>query len=82
MPSVPGSIGGNADIAANAPCVAYSIAEVTDATGYTWIVPADAVITSGQGSTGILVDFGTTGGNRKCPCREQLWKQHIFKSEY
>lgn len=62
IPSAPGSIGGNTDIAANAPCVAYSISEVADATVYTWIVPADAVITSGQGSTGILVDFGTTGG--------------------
>jgi uncharacterized protein (TIGR02145 family) len=27
------------------------------------MVPAEATITSGQGTTGIMVDFGTTGGN-------------------
>jgi uncharacterized protein (TIGR02145 family) len=63
LPAAPGSITGNTDVAANASCVAYSISPVTDATGYTWTVPAGATITSGQGTTGILVDFGTTGGN-------------------
>ena len=58
-----GPITGNTDLAANTPCVPYSISAVSGATGYTWTVPAGAIITSGQGTTGIIVDFGTTGGN-------------------
>ena len=60
---MPGPITGNTDLAANTPCVPYSISAVSGATGYTWMVPAGAIITSGQGTTDIIVDFGTTGGN-------------------
>ena len=63
LPEVPGPITGNTDLAANTPCVPYAISAVSGATGYTWMVPAGAIITSGQGTTGIMVDFGTTGGN-------------------
>ncbi|MFN8334482.1 MAG: hypothetical protein U0U09_05090 [Cyclobacteriaceae bacterium] len=35
----------------------------TPTTTYTWTVPAGATITSGQGTTTILVTFGSTSGN-------------------
>jgi uncharacterized protein (TIGR02145 family) len=63
LPAPPGLITGDSNVAANATGVAYSISAVTNATGYSWTVPAGAVITSGQGTTGIIVDFGPTGGN-------------------
>ncbi len=41
----------------------YSIAPLTGATGYTWTVPAGAVITLGQNTTSITVTFGSISGN-------------------
>jgi 2',3'-cyclic-nucleotide 2'-phosphodiesterase / 3'-nucleotidase / 5'-nucleotidase len=38
--------------------VAYSVATVSGADAYNWTVPAGAIITSGQGTKNILVDFG------------------------
>ena len=43
--------------------VTYSIDAVGNADSYTWTVPADATIVSGQGTTSITVDFGITNGN-------------------
>ncbi|MEQ9412719.1 MAG: hypothetical protein RIF39_02745, partial [Cyclobacteriaceae bacterium] len=40
-----------------------SVAGTTIETTYNWSVPPGAVITSGQGTTEILVTFGNTGGN-------------------
>jgi len=40
-----------------------SVAGATSETTYTWSVPVGAVITSGQGTTSILVTFGNSGGN-------------------
>lgn len=40
-----------------------SVAGATSETTYTWNVPAGATITSGQGTTTILVSFGNTNGN-------------------
>lgn len=40
-----------------------SVAGATLETTYVWSVPPGAVITSGQGTTEILVTFGNTGGN-------------------
>lgn len=40
-----------------------SVAGATSETTYTWSVPAGATITSGQGTTTILVSFGNTNGN-------------------
>ena len=62
-PATPGSITGNASPCENATSVAYSIAQVSGATSYNWTVPAGATITSGQGTTGIVITFGTTNGN-------------------
>ena len=63
LPAVPGSITGTTNIVPNARGVAYSISAVSYATSYTWTVPAGATIISGQGTTGIIVDFGPTGGD-------------------
>ncbi|NTW31391.1 MAG: hypothetical protein HGB12_01955 [Bacteroidetes bacterium] len=41
----------------------YSITAVTNATHYTWTVPAEASITSGQGTTSITATFGTKSGS-------------------
>ncbi len=40
-----------------------SVAGSTSETTYTWSVPAGATITSGQGTTSILVSFGNAAGN-------------------
>jgi uncharacterized protein (TIGR02145 family) len=63
LPAAPGAITGNSNVFAIASCLAYSISAIPDASGYTWTVPAGAVITSGQGTTSIMVDYGTNGGN-------------------
>lgn len=39
--------------------VSYSIPAVTNASSYTWTVPANVSIVSGQGTTNILVTFGS-----------------------
>ena len=38
----------------------YSVGTITGATSYVWSVPSGASITSGQGSTAIAVNFGTS----------------------
>jgi hypothetical protein len=43
--------------------VVYSIAPVAYAISYTWAVPQQAVIVSGQGTTSIKVNFGSKSGN-------------------
>lgn len=62
-PAAPGSITGLTSVSSNQTGVTYSIASVTDATSYSWTVPAGAVVVSGQGTTSITVDFGTNSGN-------------------
>ncbi|HRN42714.1 MAG TPA: PKD domain-containing protein, partial [Vicingus sp.] len=63
IPSNAGSIAGSVSECDNATGVAYSISSVSGATGSTWTVPSGATIASGQGTTNITVDFGTTSGN-------------------
>jgi uncharacterized protein (TIGR02145 family) len=63
LPAAPGSISGSTNTVPNAMGVAYSISEVTGATNYTWTVPEGTTLISGQGTTGIIVDFGPTGGD-------------------
>jgi large repetitive protein len=62
-PAIPGAIIGPGTVLKSASGVAFSITAVTGATSYTWDVPSGATIASGQGSTAITVDFGTTSGN-------------------
>ena len=62
-PATPGSITGTTSMCANSTGISYSIAAVTGATSYTWAAPAGSTITSGQGTTNILVNFGASSGN-------------------
>jgi hypothetical protein len=62
-PPQPGSITGDIEVCFDESGVVYSIASVPGATSYHWTVPLDAVITAGQGTTSIMVDFGTSEGN-------------------
>lgn len=43
--------------------VSFRISGLTGATGYTWTAPAGATITSGQGTSSILVNFNNAGQN-------------------
>ena len=63
VPSNAGAITGSVSECNNATGVTYSIAAVSGATGYTWTVPTGATIASGQGTTGITVNYGTSSGN-------------------
>jgi hypothetical protein len=62
-PAQPGAITGNTSPCQNATGITYSISPVSGATTYTWTVPSGATIVSGQGTTSITVNFGTTSGN-------------------
>ncbi len=55
--TLPGAITGLATVPRGTPGVAYSITAVTGATSYTWAVPANCTITSGQGTNSIIVDY-------------------------
>lgn len=63
--STPGTISGSGTITYPQTGVAYSVPAVTGATTYTWSVPAGVLISSGQGSNSILVDYacGASSGN-------------------
>ncbi|HNY03660.1 MAG TPA: hypothetical protein PKG48_13770, partial [Bacteroidales bacterium] len=57
-----GPITGPANVCVNATGMVYSVAPVTNATGYQWTVPAGATIVSGQNTTSITVNFTTGSG--------------------
>lgn len=61
----PGSITGNDVICTGDEDISYSIAEMDDADSYTWTVPTNVAVVSGQGSASILVDVfdGANGGD-------------------
>ena len=64
-PSIPGMISGPAASVCGGTTQTYSISAVTNASSYTWAVPATASIVSGQGTTSITVAFSasfTTSG--------------------
>jgi hypothetical protein len=42
----------------------YTVNSITGATTYQWSVPANAIITSGQGTTAINVDWGNSSGGQ------------------
>lgn len=58
-----GPITGPAAVCAGSSGKVYSIAPITNATSYSWSVPAGATITAGAGTTTVTVTFGTTTGN-------------------
>jgi len=62
-PAIPGTITGPVLLCEGNNSLVYSIAPVTDATNYTWTVPAGWTITNGQGTTSITVNPGLAGQN-------------------
>ena len=58
-----GSISGPTTVCAGQTGTGYSISSVGGATTYTWTAPTGATVASGQGSTSILVNWGTIAGN-------------------
>lgn len=60
VPATPGPITGSTSVCAGSE--SYSISAVSGATGYTWAVSGGGTITSGQNSTGITVNWTTSGG--------------------
>lgn len=62
-PSAPGAITGTATVCASTAGLVYSIAAVTNATSYTWSVPAGWTINSGQGTVSVSVTSGAVGQN-------------------
>lgn len=62
-PAVPGAITGTTAQCASTTGQTYSISAVSNATTYTWTVPAGWSITAGTGTTAITVTTGTVGQN-------------------
>jgi PKD repeat protein len=60
-PVAPGPITGSF-VTCPGTLVAYNVAAVSGASGYTWTVPSGSVILSGQGTNAILVQMGTISG--------------------
>ena len=61
-PAQPADINGPELVGCKASGVGYTIAPIDDALSYTWSVPADATIVSGQNTTEIVVDFWEQSG--------------------
>lgn len=62
LPVTPGVISGRKDGVCNTNAVAYSITPVANATSYVWTVNG-GTITSGQGTTGVNVNYITSTSN-------------------
>jgi phage-related protein len=63
LPATPASITGLASGVCRGSIQTYSIANLAGATSYTWTVPSGWSIISGQGTTSIQVQVGTTNGS-------------------
>lgn len=61
VPETPGAIAGPTDICKDSLAI-YSVVEVIGATSYSWMVPADVIITTGQNTPVISVQWGNTSG--------------------
>jgi hypothetical protein len=61
-PSTPAAISGPAAVCASESGDNYSVTPVAGATTYTWITPSGTTIVSGQGTSAIVLDWGTNGG--------------------
>lgn len=62
-PSVPTTLTGPTTVCAGQQNVTYQTNSVFGANNYQWIVPSGSIITSGQGTTSITVNFGTNPGS-------------------
>jgi GH18 family chitinase/PKD repeat protein len=63
LPASPSSIAGSASVCQNQTSVNYSITTITEATSYTWTLPAGASIVGTSDTNEIVVNFGTSPGN-------------------
>jgi len=63
VPGAAGAVSGPAAVCAGQQGVNYSIAPVVNATAYAWNVPAGAIITSGEFTNSITVDFSANAQN-------------------
>ncbi len=61
-PETPGAISGELEVCKDSVRV-YTVAEVIGATSYSWTVPSDATIISGQNTNIITVQWGAESGN-------------------
>ncbi len=74
-PADAGPITGPSSVCHGASGVAYSVAPINNATGYTWSLPAGATISSGANTSSITVDYPPTAtsgsimvaGTNACP---------------
>lgn len=78
VPSITTGISGPVNVCSKQQGVVYSIAAVTGATSYTWTVPSQATITSGQGTNSITVKFGTKGGNVTVKANNTYGSSNIY----
>ncbi|MBK7968218.1 MAG: T9SS type A sorting domain-containing protein [Bacteroidetes bacterium] len=62
VPASPGVISGPVTVCTGEQGLTYSIAAMFGASSYTWVVPAGSSIIAGQGTSSIIVDWGTTSG--------------------
>ena len=60
LPNAAGAITGTATLCAGTNGIAYSCAEITNATSYTWTLPAGATIATGAGTKSITVNFSAS----------------------
>ncbi len=58
-----GTINGPASVCQGETGVIYSVSSITNATGYSWTLPAGATITSGANTDSITVDFSGTASS-------------------
>ena len=56
----PGPVTGSSSVCRGQTGVPYSVAALPNVTGYTWTLPAGAVITNGQNTNSITVDFSAS----------------------
>lgn len=65
IPGYPNSIVGSVNVCAGETQVAYSTAALYGATSYSWTAPTNATITSGQGTSAVMVDYALTSVSSK-----------------
>ena len=63
LPASAGTITGPSEVCQSSSGVEYSVPAITNATGYSWTVPAGAAITTGANTNAITVDFNSTASS-------------------
>lgn len=58
LPGVAGTVTGTATVCQGQTGIVYTVPAISNASGYTWVIPPGATITSGNNTNSITVDFG------------------------